>query len=80
VTKTGIDIDSAINDSIPLRFVYDTTGVYFLASQINKDNTNEFEYCVLLNNKTVVTSWTQINKFTQTEIGSMKSGIGIVGS
>lgn len=75
-----IYIDSSLNDSIPLRFVYDTAGVYFLAPEINDKNTSEFEYTILLNNKTVITPWTHINQFTQTEIGGMKAGGGIMGS
>lgn len=76
----NIPIDATLNDSIPLHFVYDTAGVYFLAPQVNKENAAEFEYCVLLNNKTVLTSCTHITQFTQTAIGDMQAGSGMMGS
>lgn len=75
-----ISIDTDLNDSIPLYFVYDTAGIYFLAPQVNKGNADHFEYCVLLNNRTAVTSWTHINQFTETTVGEMEAGSGIMGS
>ncbi|MGN6294545.1 MAG: sensor histidine kinase [Chitinophagaceae bacterium] len=75
-----ISIDAALNDSIPLYFVYDTAGIYFLAPQVNKKNTKQFEYCVLLNNKKAITSWTHIDAFTETAVGDMNAGRGIMGS
>jgi len=75
-----ISIDATLNDSIPLYFVYDTAGIYFLAPQVNKENTSQFEYCVLLNNKTAITSWAHINQFTETAVGDMRAGSGIMGS
>ncbi|MFT3677784.1 MAG: histidine kinase [Chitinophagaceae bacterium] len=75
-----ISIDTALNDSIPLYFVYDTAGIYFLTPQVNKENAGQFEYCVLLNNKTAVTPWTPISQFTQTAVGDMRTGSGITGS
>ncbi|MBZ4188883.1 sensor histidine kinase [Niabella beijingensis] len=77
--QDNIYIDAALNDSIPLYFVYDTSGIYFLAPQVNKKNTGEYEYCVLRNNATVVSPWTHINRFTQTEIGSINPEIGMMG-
>lgn len=74
-----IQIDPDLNDSIPLNFVYDTSVIYFLISQVNKKNADEFEYTILLNNQIVITPWTHIGQFTQTEIGGMKTGSGITG-
>lgn len=76
----NINIDTALNDSIPLNFIYDTAGIYFLAPGIHKENARQFEYCVLLNNKTTITPWTVINQFTQTGIGEMEAGSGMTGS
>lgn len=75
-----IAIDSSLTDLTPLSFVYDTAGIYFLIPQVNKNNTDDFEYSVLLNNKTVITPWTHINQFTQTAIGGIPLGSGITGS
>jgi two-component system, LytTR family, sensor kinase len=75
-----ISIDATLNDSTPLYFVYDTTGIYFLAPQVNKENADRFEYCVLLNNKGALTPWTHISQFTQTAVGEMRIGSGIMGS
>ncbi len=75
-----INIDPALNDSIPLNFIYDTAGIYFLAPGITKENARQFDYCVLLNNKTPITPWTVINQFTQTGIGEMDAGSGMTGS
>lgn len=75
-----ISIDSILSDSIPLYLVYDTAGIYFLAPQVNKENANQFEYCVLLNNKVAITSWTRIKQFTQTAVGDMIAGSGMMGS
>lgn len=74
-----IAIDTALNDSIPLYFVYDTAGVYFLAPQVNKENSDEFEYRVLLNNKAAIMPWSRISQFTQTTVGDMSAGSGIMG-
>lgn len=75
-----IHIDSNVSDSIPLIFVYDTAGIYFLAPDVTRDNAEEFEFIVLLNNKTIVSSWSHIDQFTQVEIGGMKAGGGIMGA
>ncbi len=75
-----ISIDTTLTDSIPLSFIYDTAGIYFLAPQVNKENARQFEYTVLLNNKTVVTAWSQISQFTQTDVGDMRTGSGITRS
>lgn len=75
-----ISIDATLNDSIPLYFTYDTAGIYFLVPQVNKENANQFEYCVLLNNKTGITPWTHISQFTRITVGDMRAGSGITGS
>lgn len=76
----NISIDAALSDSIPLNFIYDTAGIYFLAPQVNIGNASQFEYCVLLNNKAAITPWTQISRFTEIAVGNMKPGSGIMGS
>lgn len=52
-----IKIDSAINAQTKLSFIYDSSDVYFLAPEVNKRNSAEFEYTVLLNNTSVIVPW-----------------------
>ena len=76
----GLNIDTALNENIPVYFVYDTAGVYILAPFINEKNVNEFEVAILLNNKTPLFSWAPFEKFTTTGVGNMDRGIAISGS
>ncbi len=69
-----LNIDTALNEQTPLFFVYDTAGIYFLVPQLNEKNANDFEFTVLLNNKTTITPWTHISQFTQERVGNMKAG------
>ena len=72
-----LGIDTALDDQIPLFFVYDTAGVYFLAPHINEKNTHDFTFTVLLNNKKTITPWSNISQFTQVSVGNMEAGNGI---
>ena len=65
---------------IPLFFVYDTAGIYFLVPHVNEKNTHDFEFTVLLNNKTTITPWSHISRFTQISVGDMEAGNGITGN
>src|SRR5215216_6329091 len=75
-----LNIDTALNDETPLFFVYDTTGIYFLVPQLNEKNANDFEFTVLLNNKTTITPWSHISQFTKISVGDMKAGSGMTGN
>lgn len=75
-----LGIDTALDDQIPLFFVYDTAGVYFLVRHVNEKNTHDFEFTVLLNNKTIITPWSHISQFTVTNVGDMEAGNGITGN
>ncbi|MFT4092033.1 MAG: histidine kinase [Niabella sp.] len=75
-----LNIDTTLDGQIPLFFVYDTAGIYFLIPQVNEKNAADFELTVLLNNKTIVTPWSHIHQFTQNIIGSMDAGSGITGN
>ena len=75
-----LNIDTALNDEIPLYFVYDTAGIYFLVPHVNEKNAGDFEFTVLLNNKATITPWSHIGQFTQESIGDMKAGSGITGN
>jgi hypothetical protein len=75
-----LGIDTALDDHIPLFFVYDTAGVYFLVPHVNEKNTHDFEYTVLLNNKATITPWSHISQFTQMRVGLMEAGAGITGN
>src|SRR5688572_20449231 len=75
-----LDIDTTLDDQIPLFFVYDTAGVYFLAPHVNEINARDFEFTVLLNNKTTITPWSPVSQFTHMRIGSLESGSGITGN
>lgn len=72
-----LNIDTALDDNIPLFFVYDTAGVYFLMLQVNEKNAHNFEFTVLLNNKTTITPWSNIKNFTQVSVGNMEAYSGI---
>jgi hypothetical protein len=76
----GLNIDTSLDDQLPLFFVYDTAGVFFLVPQVNEKNASDFEFTVLLNNKTTVTPWSRINQFAQEAVGALKPGNGITGS
>lgn len=75
-----LDIDTALDAQIPLCFIYDTAGVYFLVPHVNEKNTHDFEFTVLLNNKTALTPWSHISQFTQVSVGGMEAGSGITGN
>jgi len=75
-----LDIDTTLDEQIPLFFVYDTAGVYFLVPGVNKENAHDFQFAVLLNNKTTLTHWSYISQFTQEGIGDMENGSGITGA
>jgi len=75
-----LNIDTALDDEIPLYFVYDTAGIYFLVPQVNEKNAGDFEFTVLLNNKATITPWSHIRQFTQKGIGDMEAGSGITGN
>lgn len=75
-----LNIDTALNENIPLYFVYDTAGVYILAPFINEKNTGEFEIAIFGNNKTPLFPWASFKNFTTTEIGNMNRGSAISGS
>lgn len=75
-----LGIDTALDEQIPLFFVYDTAGIYFLTPHVHQKNTHDFEFTVLLNNKTTVTPWSHISQFTQASVGGMESGSGITGN
>lgn len=72
-----LNIDTALDDNIPLYFVYDTAGIYFLVPHVNEKNTHDFEFTVSLNNKTIITPWSHISHFTQVSVGDMEAGSGI---
>jgi two-component system, LytTR family, sensor kinase len=73
-------IDTTIDDQVPLYFVYDTAGVYFLVPHVNVKNARDFEFTVLLNNKTTIIPWSDISRFTQVSVGNMEAGSGITGN
>ncbi|WP_343703241.1 histidine kinase [Chitinophaga sp.] len=75
-----LGIDTALNAQTPLFFVYDTAGVYFLLPGVNEKNARDYEFTVLLDNKSVITPWGPVNRFTEQSIGSMKAGSGISGN
>jgi two-component system, LytTR family, sensor kinase len=75
-----LNIDTALDEQTPLFFVYDTVGIYFLVPQLNESNTNDFEFTVLLNNKTTITPWSHIGQFAKENVGRMKAGSGISGN
>jgi hypothetical protein len=75
-----LGIDKSLNDQTPLFFVYDPAGIYFLVPQVTKKNADDFEFTVLLNNKTTITPWSHIDRFTQVNVGNMKAGNGITGN
>ena len=75
-----LNIDTALDDKIPLYFVYDTAGIYFLVPDVNEKNAGDFEFTVLLNNKATITPWSPIRQFTQESNGSMAAGSGITGN
>lgn len=72
-----LNIDTALNDQTPLFFVYDTAGVIFLVPYVTQKNTPDFEFTVLLNNKTIITPWSHVTQFTQVPVGDLKTGSGI---
>jgi two-component system LytT family sensor kinase len=72
-----LNIDTGLDDQIPLYFVYDTAGIYFLVPHVHSKNANDFEFTVLLNNKSTITPWSPIRQFTQEDNGSMEAGSGI---
>ncbi|WP_298735645.1 histidine kinase [uncultured Chitinophaga sp.] len=74
-----LGIDTTLDDQIPLYFVYDTAGVWFLLPHINREHAGDVEYTVLLNNKTTITPWSHITQYTQEGVGQMKAGSGIAG-
>lgn len=71
------DIDTALADTIPLYFVYDTAGIIFLFPGITKANASSYEFTILLNNRTPLTSWMQASRFTDTQIGGLMAGAGM---
>ena len=75
-----LNIDTALDDDIPLYYVYDTAGIYFLVPHVKEKNAHDFEVTVLLNNKTTITPWSHISQFTQDSIGGMEAGTGITGN
>jgi two-component system, LytTR family, sensor kinase len=75
-----LNIDTALDDKIPLYFVYDTAGIYFLVPHVNEKNAGDFEFTVLLNNKATITAWSHIRQFTQKGNGGMEAGSGITGN
>ena len=75
-----LNIDTTLNEQTPLFFVYDTAGIYFLVPQLNEKNANDFEFTVLLNNKTIITPWMHISRFTQASVGNLKAGSGMTGN
>lgn len=60
-----LNIDTALDAQIPLYFVYDTAGVYFLVP-------GDFEFTVLLDNKTTLTPWSYTSKTS----ANYRAGIG----
>lgn len=60
-----LNIDTALDDQIPLFFVYDTVGVHFLVPGVNEKNASDFEFTVLLNNKSTITPWSPVTQFTE---------------
>jgi two-component system LytT family sensor kinase len=75
-----LNIDTVLDDKIPLYFVYDTAGIYFLVPHVNEKNTGDFEFTVLLNNKATITPWSHITQFTKEGNGDMEAGSGITGN
>lgn len=70
-----LTIDTSLNEEIPLFFVYDTSGIYFLIPQVNKRNAGDFEFTVLLNNKTPITPWSPVNQFRKETVGTVGSSL-----
>ncbi|MGX5819253.1 sensor histidine kinase [Chitinophaga lutea] len=72
-----LGIDSALDDRIPLFFVYDTAGVYFLAPYLEEKNAGDYELTVLLNNKIILSPWSNISRFTSVSVGGVETVSGI---
>jgi two-component system LytT family sensor kinase len=75
-----LNIDTALADQIPLYYVFDTSGVYFLLPQVDEKNAGDYEFTVLLNNKTTITPWSPARQFTQQPTGMMNVGTGMSGN
>ncbi|HVW99402.1 MAG TPA: histidine kinase [Candidatus Babeliaceae bacterium] len=74
-----LGIDTTLDDQMPLFFVYDTTGIFFLVPYVTKKNTLNFEFTVLLNNKITITPWSHVSRFTKVTVGDMDAGSGVTG-
>src|SRR5690348_7166421 len=75
-----LNIDPTLYADYPLYLVYDTAGIYFLVPNVYSNNANDFEFTVLLNNKSTITPWSHIVQFTEEGIGVMKAGSGMSGN
>lgn len=59
---------------------YDSSYVYFLSRNVDKSNSNKYQYRVTLNAKTIITPWSSIDKFSNLQgsgfLGGYKTSWG----
>lgn len=60
-------------------FTYDSGTVYFLTPGIYPKNAKEYEYRILLNNKTEIVPWSEITAFSDLTLNTLKKGFGFLG-
>jgi hypothetical protein len=70
---------SNLSDNSRQLYTYDSSNVYFLAVGIYPENAKDYEYEILLNGKTIITSWKTIDKFTDFQLNDFKKGFGFLG-
>lgn len=70
---------SSLSEKGRMLQTYDSGMVYFLTPGIFRENTDEYEYRILLNNKTEIIHWSSINQFSDLTLNNFKKGFGFLG-
>jgi len=60
-------------------FTFDSSEVYFLALNLYKSNSKDYEYRVVLNATTVIKPWSDVTEFSDFRLNKFKEGCGFLG-
>ena len=73
------DYESALSNKSIRLYTYDSSDVFFLTPGIFKNNADKYQYRVTLNSKTIITPWSNIDKFSDFQLSTFKKGFGFLG-
>lgn len=70
---------SDLNENTRIFYTYDSSEVYFLTPRIYPSNSEQYEYRVTLDAKTIIVPWHTVDKFSSIGLNSFPQGFGYLG-